>query len=1132
MTLAIQASVTYGQGSGKTGPCTVYTDIADFDLGHLFNLNVVTTPDGDDCLLLKDEVKAWPFIAVANTARGTIARIAVQNLPLYGINEGDVVGEYFSAPLGNSRSPSRTTVDAYGNAWVANRMESANNKGSVARVGLVLGGTRVDSAGNVDPTGDYLSGPFDYCTCEDRDGDGLIKTARGYPHATGTTDYVSTELPWNNGGSADTNGGVTTAEDECITAYVRVAGTGTRFVAIDDAGDVWTGGTNNMFEKLDGATAQPVPLSGFFGSCGGYGGLVDPFGVIWSARWSNPFMRHDTLTSITTCLNINNYGVGIDPDTCHIWTTAATIDNLAREVSSAGVQLNAYPHTTALQNRLPRGIVVDNGSVWVAHSNNNTLGHLRTNGTFVGEVNLSLNPSSANGQAPHGVAVDTNQKIWAVNNSPSNNAMRVDPGGGPVGGGGFNVGDVDLVVDLGSGAGPYNYSDMTGSVLLQATAPQGSWTFIHDGGSPGSAWGTISYTAITDPGTSVTVRVRASDSPVPSGPWTVISNNVPFTGVTGQYLQVQVTLNRPAPCVGKGAVFLCDLTICKEPECSVSDEEVICALDGTGTVTWTGTIFNNSGQDAHHVLLTPMPPGSNVTITPNIINQLIPNGSSATVSATISGIPAGEEFCFVVTLLDETMESCCSFEVCIDPDCDCLQIRPETETIICDPTLPATWSYTFQFDNLTPDTLHHVYFFAPTGVTITPNYLPLTPPIPPNGTSAPIKLLISGASAGDEVCLDITVHDVNLKECCARTQCITLPDCKVTPVGACCYQEAGSTNTFCTVTTQQDCVTNFFNGTYLGDNVTCTPDPCHDVLEPSHTCNLRPIVTCCQSPIFTTPVVNQVLTICNNGSSARTYSWSIVSVQDPGCDIVLPPQALNPNQGVVTLSPGDCQSIQIPISCDFLYASGLPNATACLEATIVNNDTGAVCTTNGIVQAMTSEICFGFVTESPVIIDPGTTATVTVAVANSANPVGAVFYQLVPGTTAISINGLAPGSTVTNYVFVPTGGTTSFTATVALAGSSGPGVHDLHLLADVDRDGDFEPIDSLGLLPSSDFEVPCLADVSGDGAVGAADLAELLASWGTPGCEGNLPCPSDFNGDASVGPADLAALLSAWGACP
>jgi hypothetical protein len=58
---------------------------------------------------------------------------------------------------------------------------------------------------------------------------------------------------------------------------------------------------------------------------------------------------------------------------------------------------------------------------------------------------------------------------------------------------------------------------------------------------------------------------------------------------------------------------------------------------------------------------------------------------------------------------------------------------------------------------------------------------------------------------------------------------------------------------------------------------------------------------------------------------------------------------------------------------------------------------------------------------------------------------------------------------------------------------------------------------------------PCPQDISpegGDGIIGPADLAELLASWGQ--CPG---CPADFDQTDAVGPPDLAAILAAWGPC-
>jgi len=52
------------------------------------------------------------------------------------------------------------------------------------------------------------------------------------------------------------------------------------------------------------------------------------------------------------------------------------------------------------------------------------------------------------------------------------------------------------------------------------------------------------------------------------------------------------------------------------------------------------------------------------------------------------------------------------------------------------------------------------------------------------------------------------------------------------------------------------------------------------------------------------------------------------------------------------------------------------------------------------------------------------------------------------------------------------------------------------------------------------------ADLDGDGSVGGADLAILLAAWG--GCPPKGACPADLDGDGTVGGADLAVLLADW----
>ena len=57
----------------------------------------------------------------------------------------------------------------------------------------------------------------------------------------------------------------------------------------------------------------------------------------------------------------------------------------------------------------------------------------------------------------------------------------------------------------------------------------------------------------------------------------------------------------------------------------------------------------------------------------------------------------------------------------------------------------------------------------------------------------------------------------------------------------------------------------------------------------------------------------------------------------------------------------------------------------------------------------------------------------------------------------------------------------------------------------------------------------CAEDITGDGVVNAADLAQLLGKWGRCPCPGC--CPSDFNDDGVINAADLATLLGSWGPC-
>ena len=286
LTLLMVASLglaAFPVAAQPSGTNALYTSDVDFGFGTLQNTVTAIPPFTTGQVQFARTISPFPYlyVSLSNPLRSSVVRIDVKT--------GLILGEYLTAPAGNGRNPSRTTVDQLGNVWVANRDEdglspagsSGTPKGSVTRIGLVVGGSL--SGGN------YVSG-WTYSTCVDRDGDGRIKTSSG----------VGDVLPWTGGGGGiDTHGGVSTAEDECIINYTRVAGTNTRTLAIDRNNDLWVGGANMAHEKLNGAlppsavSGQPISNTQFNLGCGGYGGFIDKYGVLWSARFGANLLRYD-----------------------------------------------------------------------------------------------------------------------------------------------------------------------------------------------------------------------------------------------------------------------------------------------------------------------------------------------------------------------------------------------------------------------------------------------------------------------------------------------------------------------------------------------------------------------------------------------------------------------------------------------------------------------------------------------------------------------------------------------------------------------------------------------------------------------------------------------------------------------
>jgi hypothetical protein len=408
----------------------------------------------------------------------------------------------------------------------------------------VIGGTRgrknADGSFTPDPTGQYLRPPFLYSTAVDRDHDGLIRTSR----------TLADLRAWPAG--TDGAGGVTAevqeAEDECILLYQRTTCGQVNHVSLDTHGQVWVGGFSTVskgFDVLDATTGAHV--GSMTSTCGGYSGLTDANGVLWSASFNqNEIMRSDPVGGSSCIPVLFSAGVAIDAQG-YVWNTMWSRNTVAK-LTPQGTMVLGFPRLTGGRDCYGVAVTRD-GDVWVANKSTNDVSRLDTFG--------NLRKRMAVGLAPTGVTVDANGRVWVANQN-GNEVVRIAPQGGSDG-----LGLVDLHVALGSGAGPITLGNMAGMVETRELPASGSWTVVVDAGRAGVDWGTVSWQSQEPAGSSLALQVRAADDrnalAVPA--WRAVSNGVDFsgTGVVGRYLELQATL-RPDPS-GKVSPVLFAVTV-------------------------------------------------------------------------------------------------------------------------------------------------------------------------------------------------------------------------------------------------------------------------------------------------------------------------------------------------------------------------------------------------------------------------------------------------------------------------------------------------------------------------------------------------------------------------------------------
>ncbi|HYI12454.1 MAG TPA: hypothetical protein VEK57_25600 [Thermoanaerobaculia bacterium] len=137
---------------------------------------------------------------------------------------------------------------------------------------------------------------------------------------------------------------------------------------------------------------------------------------------------------------------------------------------------------------------------------------------------------------------------------------------------------------------------------------------------------------------------------------------------------------------------------------------------------------------------------------------------------------------------------------------DCARIRDSR--VLCTTDGTGDYLITFTFQNLSTQTVQHLFLTGlPAGVTATPGYVLLSPPVAPNGNATIGPIRISGASPG-VLALTLNLHNGELEECCSVVIRFELPRCDCAQVvessGPSCRPGGGYTYTFA--------YQNLFNG--------------------------------------------------------------------------------------------------------------------------------------------------------------------------------------------------------------------------------------------------------------------------------------------------------------------------------
>ncbi len=474
------------------GASSTYTTNADFDQGVLLGVEHTTVSDQ---LQLSSVSSTFPFMWIANAGENTLSKIDT--------NTGRELARYrtyfdegFHDPW-SSAAPSRSAVDSDGNVYVANRHFWYGRQPSVVKI-LSSGGI-------------------------DRNGNALIDTSSDTDNS-GTISLSTETMPLLD---ANSNGVVETSEiqDERVVWVAQAGGGGQlgRSLCLGTDGNLWLGTYNDgQYYKLSSATGAVIGGPVAIG-LNPYGCAVDGQGRLWSASLGDRLGLIDTtlMTSQVFYHAGQDYGIVVGGNG-HV--LQANLSGYSYSDFDPISQTFSYPAYSKGVGVCGIGIGVDGtGNIFLSGCGGDIYKFL-PDGTL-----LCYAPPQVGGwYNTRGAVIDSNGNVW-LNHNGSDNISE------------FRGTDCAPLGVFPVGHGPYTYSDATGIGALSTTSPTGFWTVVNDGGAAGATWGTVSWNGATPAGTTLEVKVRASDTlaGLDLENYAAVSSGVPFSA-TGRYIQIQV----------------------------------------------------------------------------------------------------------------------------------------------------------------------------------------------------------------------------------------------------------------------------------------------------------------------------------------------------------------------------------------------------------------------------------------------------------------------------------------------------------------------------------------------------------------------------------------------------------------